>query len=294
MSDLVMALRRQTLPPDEVIIVDGGSRDGTQDVLRRLKNNFPVLKILEHPGNRSIGRNAGIKTAAHDLIAITDAGCIPHSDWLEQLVATQINKSPDVVAGYYQGKAHSPFAEAVIPYALVMSDRVDADSFLPATRSMLMTKVIWREAGGFDENLSDNEDFEFAHRLRKSGAKIVFAREAVVDWQPRTTLKQFWQMIYRFARGDVFAGIIRPKVVLIFLRYLLAVLLLYLTESLELAVILTIIYLIWAVAKNFRYAPNGWYWLPVLQVVSDAAVMLGSLVGAVYLTEKSLKESRIK
>ena len=220
-AKLVMALRRQTIPPHELIIVDGGSSDGTLEELHRLSKDFPALIILEKPGNRSVGRNTGIKAAANEIIAITDAGCVPHRDWLEHLLAAHILQKADVVAGYYQGKAESPIAEAVIPYTLVMPDRIDADNFLPATRSMLLTKNIWKKVGGFDEKMSDNEDFEFARRLRKSGTMIVFAREAVVDWLPRTNLKQFWQMIYRFARGDVFAGIIRPKAILIFVRYLL-------------------------------------------------------------------------
>jgi cellulose synthase/poly-beta-1,6-N-acetylglucosamine synthase-like glycosyltransferase len=259
-----------------------------------LQANFPVLKILQQPGNRSTGRNAGISAASNHIIAITDAGCVPQQNWLEQLVSVYLIKKPDVVAGYYRGRAETPFAEAVIPYALVMPDQIDAENFLPATRSMLLTKKIWQDAGGFDENLSDNEDFEFARRLRRVGAKIVFARQAVVDWLPRTSLGQFWQMIYRFARGDIFAGIIRPKVILIFVRYLLTAVILIFLPNLILASLLLLLYLLWTIAKNFRFVPRGWYWLPVLQVVSDAAVMLGSLAGALKLAGHSHKKSRIK
>ena len=39
------------------------------------------------------------------------------------------------------------------------------------------------------------------------------------------------------------------------------------------------IYSIWAIAKNAKYTPSSWYWLPILQIVSDAAVMCGSING---------------
>ncbi len=288
---LLEALGKQTHQPQSVIIADGGSKDGTLQQIKQWqkKHRRLNLEIISSKGNRSVGRNAAIEEANTTYVAITDAGCVPHPDWLEQLIIAQLRSGAPVVAGYYQGLAKLPFEEAVIPYALVMPDRVDPTNFLPATRSMLIDKGVWRKLGGFDETLSDNEDYAFARAIQAAGIHITFTDQAVVDWQPRHSLSGFWTMIYRFARGDVQARLFRPKVLLIYLRYLLAGMLLgivaYFTHNLNqvIALIMTmfVLYGLWAVHKNVRYTPRGWYWLPVLQITSDLAVMLGTVVGTV-------------
>lgn len=287
---LLDALLVQTQPAKEIIVVDGGSHDKTTKVLKEYQRHFPQLKLrwFEKKGNRSVGRNFAINKAQHSLIAITDAGCIPDRNWLAELLKKYSESQAQVVAGYYNAKPQNAFEAAVVPYVLVMPDKVNEKSFLPATRSMLLEKKVWEVVGRFNERLSDNEDFAFAQQLVKQKVKIVFAKNAIVTWLPRTNLHDFYQMIFRFARGDAYAGIMRLKVGLLFLRYfgvLVVVFALFLYKQfyavIALILILKLLYVGWSIAKNFRYARNGWFWLPVLQYVADWAVMRGSLVGLI-------------
>lgn len=286
-TQLLNSLAAQTHLADELIVVDGGSTDQTLQILKNTAATLPQLRVLSQPGNRSLGRNHGIQQATHELIAITDAGCTPHPDWLEQLLQAYLGatNSQTVIAGFYDAEPATPFEAAVVPYALVMPDRVDPKTFLPATRSMLMPRVVWQQVGGFDPNLSDNEDYDFARRLVAAKTPLMFAESAKVTWQPRSTLKQFWTMIFRFARGDAFAGWWRPKVGRIFGRYLvgLGLILIWLCLNqpifLYLAVIGILGYSLWSIKKNARYVGAGWRWLPILQLVSDVAVMMGTVTG---------------
>lgn len=307
-NQLITAIANQTRLPDEVVIVDGGSSDTTRNVVEqalfdveystckntelvfsgkiaRGKTVVPV-RFLQVVGNRSVGRNYAIATAVHDWIAITDAGCLPQPSWLEELLTAQAHTDSLVIAGYYNAIVRTDFEEAMVPYVLVMPDRVDPHSFLPATRSMMLHKSIWERAGGFDEQLADNEDYAFAKTIARL-TPISFTKAAIVSWIPRQTIGQFYNMVYRFARGDMQAGLIRPKVLLIFLRYLLIIpfILLFciahssLTVSIIVLALLAAGYALWAIAKNYRYVPHGWYWLPILQFSADAAVMSGSIAG---------------
>jgi hypothetical protein len=45
-------------------------------------------------------------------------------------------------------------------------------------------------------------------------------------------------------------------------------------------------YYLWSISKNYQYAPLGWYWLPILQLTADMAVIMGSLSGLIKLYEK--------
>jgi len=284
------SLENQSKLPDEIIIVDGGSTDNTLSEISKFKSPISnkKIRILQKRGNRSVGRNTAIKKAGGKIIVCSDAGNILDKNWIKNITKPFHDKSVDVVAGYYKGLAKNIFQKCLIPYVLTMSDKVNYEKFLPATRSMAFTKKVWEKVGGFDETLSHNEDYAFARKLKNTKAKIVFAKTAIVNWIPRDSLKKAFTMFFRFAYGDAESGILRPKVVLLFARYILGLFLfslaLYFKSNLILNVCcaLLLTYLIWSITKNYKYVKSlhAMYLLPILQLCSDIAVIAGTASGA--------------
>src|SRR6476620_5834706 len=94
-------------------------------------------------------------------------------------------------------------------------------------------------------------------------------------------------MFSRFAVGDAEAKILRPKVILILLRYILGILILFLAiikKDLMLSVFILILfssYILWAILKNYKYIKDlhAIFILPVLQLTSDFAVIIGTITG---------------
>ncbi len=285
-GNLIDSISKQSLKPTEVIIVDGGSKDKTVELINIKIKKFPKLriKLFVKKGNRSVGRNEAIKRSSYNIILSTDSGCLLDNNWVKNMVKHFYIKSTDVVAGYYKGRAKNVFEKSLIPYVLVTEDRANKKNFLPATRSMAFRKNVWNKLNGFNEMLSHNEDFEFANRIKQAGFNIKFEKKALVYWIPRQNIFQSFKMFARFAYGDIEAGLIRNKVIYIFLRYLFAMYLLALAiimKSNLLNLVITsvvIIYILWAVIKNYKYVnlPKAAIYLPVLQLVSDTAVIFGS------------------
>ena len=284
---LLLGLISQTHQPGEVIIVDAGSTDSTVQLIKVFQKKYPhlPLKVVIKKGNRSQGRNHGINLAKHNWIAITDAGCIPHIDWLEKLAHEAAQSQAEVVAGYYEAAPETAFQAAASPYMLVMPDRVNPAHFLPATRSMMLKKKAWEKVGGFDEKLTLSEDYDFAHRLEQAKFKLGFTEEAKVAWWPIETLGDFYQTVRGMAEYDARAGITRIKSYLIFCRYIIFLLLavVFFCPHWLLCVafvfFITGAYSLWAIWKNVQYLDRGWLYLPVLQVVSDVGVMVGTTKG---------------
>ncbi len=265
-KSLVNSLIKQT---KEIIIVDGGSTDGTWKYLQNQRG----VRVFQKIGNRSVGRNFGVSKTKADIICFTDAGCIPDPNWLTELTKPFSTPGVEVVSGYYRGLPRNIFQKCLVPYVLVMPNQIKGE-FFPSTRSMAMRKGM----GFFDEKLSHNEDYAFAVALKKKGLGFYFAPKAVVSWIPRKNLRQAAWMFLRFAIGDVQAGILRPKVKLLFLRYYLFFFLFFLNHWIFL---ISVPYLIWAIVKNYRYVkdPRACFWLPVLQLTADICVIFGTIMG---------------
>ena len=208
-SRFVQSIRAQTRQPDEIVIVDGGSTDGTPDIIRCEMNADIPLRLIVQPGlNISQGRNLAIREATGLLIACSDAGCVLHSDWLEKITMPLLkNDQVDVVSGLYALECHNLLQQCVglatMPGQL---DPPDPDKFLPSARSVAFRKTVWEAAGGYPEWLYTGEDTLFDRKLKKMGFRFHFAPNALVDWQPRTSWRGIAKQFYLYARGGGHLG----------------------------------------------------------------------------------------
>ncbi len=215
------ALATQTRQPDEVVVCDGGSRDGTLALLRA-EQRLP-LRVIEAPGaNISRGRNIAIDAATHDVVACTDGGTRAHPDWLARLVAPfEAQPATHAVGGFFAAEFDSVFELAMSATVLPAVADVKAASFLPSSRSVAFTKSAWRAAGGYPEWLDFCEDLVFDFALRRQGA-LAFAPGALVYFRPRSTLRAFYKQYYLYARGDGKANLWLKRHLIRYAIYLLA------------------------------------------------------------------------
>jgi glycosyltransferase involved in cell wall biosynthesis len=195
----------QSRLPDEVVVVDGGSNDGTVEVLREeedLRNGR--LVVVEAPGaNIAAGRNIGIGRARGELVAITDAGTELDHDWLEELVAPlERDAGIGVSAGFFRPGGRTWFERTLSTIITPQRHEIDPCSFLPSSRSLALRKDWWRLVGGYPEWLQHCEDLVFDLALRKAGAQFAFAPGAVVSWTARSSMPAFFRQYFLYARGD--------------------------------------------------------------------------------------------
>lgn len=281
-NEFIRSILTQKKFPDEIIIVDGGSTDKTFEKLKEFKNN---IILFQKKGNRSVCRNYAISKAKNSLILISDAGCVLEKNWVKNIVKPFQDFSVDVVAGYYKGKAKTLFQKCLIPYILVMENKINPSKFLPSTRSMAMRKKVWDQLGGFREDLFHNEDYVFSKKLETENEKVVFQKDAIVYWIPPKSIKEAFIMFFRFAYGDVEADIYRSKVIFLIVRYLIGLILLVIGvlnyNFIELFLLVFVIYLIWSILKNYKYINSfqAIIILPFIQLLSDLAVLSGTIIG---------------
>lgn len=202
---LISSLLSQTRPPDEIVLADGGSTDGTLEILARLGREDDRIRVVSGPGGISENRNAAIEAAHNEIIACTDAGCVPDLDWLESIVAP-FEHGARWVAGMSRPSDRS-LLEQVTGYALMpVPEEIDPDRFIPGGASQAFLRNVWERAGRFPEGMVAGEDTVFGGQLQLIGMRPVFAPSAMVSWQAPTSIGSLIKKAYRWGSADGAAG----------------------------------------------------------------------------------------
>lgn len=201
---LCASINRQTRPPDEIILVDGGSTDETVRIAGEIAAHEPKLKLIEtsqaSPGK---GRNIGTANARFEWIAYTDAGIVLGDDWLEKLVAKADKEGDaDIIYGNYAPVVESYF-EKIATLAYVPAQIwIIRGKFIA---SCLMRKRVWTASGGFPD-LRAAEDLIFMEAVEKGNFKAAFAPDAMVHWKLRPNLSSTFRKFTLYSKYNVWAG----------------------------------------------------------------------------------------
>lgn len=290
---LLQSLLLQSRKPDEIIIVDAGSSDGTRKIIRKFKK---VKLITSKGASIAKGRNLSVKRAKYPVIVMTDAGCVCEKHWLERIIKPFSDRKTDVVAGFYEMTGKTRFQKALKPFLGIMPSKFDKNKYLPSTRSIAFIKSVWKEAGGFNEKLDRaGEDTDFNIRIVKNGYKIVRVKGAKVYWEVPESLFIASKKFFSYARGDAQMELFTShniKVLTVFLRYYIFFFLLLFSviNSLfaSVFVFLLLLYLFWSIFKmrNFVSEWRERVYIAIIQVASDISVMLGFLAGTWAILSK--------
>jgi glycosyltransferase involved in cell wall biosynthesis len=208
---LLEALAAQTRAADEVILVDGGSTDGTVAAARAHAPQLSTLQLLEAPGsNIARGRNHGIEAAKSPIIAVTDAGCVPAPDWLAR-IASPLEFDPELglVQGVVVPQPASHLEACIGRCSLAFRVTIGNATFNPTARALAFRRDVWAKVCGFPEYPDFFEDAAFIVVVGATGTRLHLEPSAVVHWRPRRNYREVVQQFYHYADGLAQGGLSR-------------------------------------------------------------------------------------
>lgn len=199
----------------EIIVVDGLSLDGTRDVIAQFCLGRPDVSVIliDNPAGRiPTALNLGIEAAKGEIIARLDAHAVASSGYIRRSVEVLRQDGVGVVGMPCQvcAGADTPMAGAIamaVSHPFGIGDAKYRLGRGAATQESVDTvafacfrKELWREIGGFDEDLAANEDYEFNYRVRLNGKTVLLDQAEHCDYFARATLKDLCAQYWRYGR----------------------------------------------------------------------------------------------
>jgi glycosyltransferase involved in cell wall biosynthesis len=216
----------QSLRPLEIVIVDGGSVDGTWEKLQLHAREYPLLRAIRDescnlknsPGPIARGRNVAIAAARGDVIACSDAGCSYGLDWLERLTAPIARENAEYVLG---GSCIAVEQSTVwdLASAPLMGIAMNPEGTRKSctARSMAFTKKLWERVGGFPETTFLGEDTLFDESVQKL-VTPAYAVSAMAIYAPGFSYRSSIATLARYSSADGSLGVRRPRLLRMALR----------------------------------------------------------------------------
>lgn len=168
MADGLRSMLAQTRPPDEIIVVDDGSTDGSAALARQLA---PFATVISQPRQGpALARNAGVAAARHEFIALLDHDDLWPAERTERLLAGAVaNRAAGVVCGRTEMMAASP--DVPLDPRLLRASGTNIPFLFP---SVLVRRAVWIGLGGMDPGRDHAEDTDLYLRIVEAGTPIAF------------------------------------------------------------------------------------------------------------------------
>jgi glycosyltransferase involved in cell wall biosynthesis len=197
----VLAFELPDLTEIEVLVLDGGSTDGTRDIVREVSERDNRVRLVDNPGRtQSAALNLGIPMSRGEYIMRLDAHSVYPSDYLKLCLQTALRTNADntggAVATLRRGDGYqSALVQAITTHKFGVGDsgfRTDAAEGPADTVPYgFFKRTIFERVGLFDERLLRAQDYEMNRRIIHNGGKVWLNPRIQVRYYQQPDLRSF-------------------------------------------------------------------------------------------------------
>jgi glycosyltransferase involved in cell wall biosynthesis len=198
----IEALLRQAYPKDrhEIIVVDNGSTDNTQEVIQQYPVTFLVEDSIQSPYP---ARNKGINHARGEIIAMLDVNCTPVSGWLENGVQSLESESADLVGGKvtFTFSPKRTVAESFDSISNIKMKSSIENRGVAKGLNLFVRKHVFQSIDLFPAHVRSGGDVLWTGRATRAGHKLIYSPRAEAFYPARKLLPLLGKS-YRVGKGQ--------------------------------------------------------------------------------------------
>lgn len=186
----------------EILVVDGMSRDGTREIVKRYGETWARVRMLDNQqGTIPAAMNIGIREARGEIILKTDAHSAYESDYVTKCVRSLLDYGADNVGGLCR---HLPREDTALGRAIVKAlshpfgvgnsrFRVGCQEVQSADTAYggCFRREVFERIGPYDERIKYSEDISYNARIRRAGGVVLLDPRISIDYFVRSDLRSF-------------------------------------------------------------------------------------------------------
>jgi glycosyltransferase involved in cell wall biosynthesis len=194
----------------EIFVADGGSTDGTQDIVKKISLEEPRVQLIHNPQKiQSAGLNLILKECTGDIFLRADAHSNYAPDYIEKCVEALLESKALNVGGAQRFVAKTPFQSGVALASKSILGSGGAkyrDPEYDGYADTVYLGCFWKQAlvdvGGLDTSQMTNEDAGLNQKLLSKSEKAIYISSKIRVWYyPRKTWKSLWIQYFKYGRG---------------------------------------------------------------------------------------------